>query len=170
MQMKKAVLMVASAVFIMSCGDGTTTKETTPEEVAPVEAEAPAEEVPAEVTLHIEGNDQMQYDKTELTVHEGQKVTLVLKHTGKLPKMAMGHNWTLLKEGVDWEGFDKEALQYKDNDYIPTDTKDVIVHTDMIGGGEETSVTFDAPPKGTYYFLCTFPGHASQMHGKFIVK
>jgi azurin len=31
-------------------------------------------------------------------------------------------------------------------------------------------VTFDAPPRGTYDFVCTFPGHATLMRGKFIVR
>lgn len=175
--MKRAILMVASAVFIMSCGDGTTNENatqesTTPDETAaPMETEeAPAEDIPAEVTLTIEGNDQMQYNKDELTVHEGQKVTLVLKHVGELPKKAMGHNWVLLSNDVTWEEFSKEALKFNDNDYMPEDLSNVIAHTDMIGGGEETSVTFDAPAPGTYTFLCTFPGHASQMNGEFIVE
>ncbi|HLV52519.1 MAG TPA: azurin [Cryomorphaceae bacterium] len=171
--MKKAVLILASAAFMMSCGsDGTTTTTTEDTSTTPAteQTETRPENIPDEVTITISGDDQMKYDKTELTVYEGQKVTLVLKHTGSLPKHVMGHNWTLLKEGVDWAGFDREALNYKDNDYIPTDTKDIIVHTDMIGGGEETSVTFEAPAKGTYYYLCTFPGHASQMHGTLTVK
>ena len=40
----------------------------------------------------------------------------------------------------------------------------------LIGGGEETTVTFDAPAKGTYDFICSFPGHYALMKGKFIVE
>ena len=33
-------------------------------------------------TLSIEGNDQMQFNKTELKAKAGEKVTLTLKHPG----------------------------------------------------------------------------------------
>jgi azurin len=40
----------------------------------------------------------------------------------------------------------------------------------MIGGGEQTTITFDAPEKGVYDFICSFPGHVALMQGKFIVE
>ena len=45
--------------------------------------------------------------------------------------------------------------------------------TDMIGGGQETSVTFDMSsldPSGDYSYFCTFPGHYAIMKGKFIIE
>ncbi len=133
-------------------------------------SEEPEEEAPAEVTLTIQGNDEMKYNKDLLTVKAGQKVTLVLKHAGNMEKAAMGHNWTLLKKGVDMQEFAVEAIAANDNNYIPKGTNKVIAHTTMIGGGEETSITFEAPAKGSYQFLCTFPGHYAMMNGKFIVE
>src|SRR5688572_20805937 len=48
--------------------------------------------------LEIAGTDQMQFDKKELKVEAGcAQVELTLKHTGKLPAQAMGHNWVLVK-------------------------------------------------------------------------
>jgi len=58
----------------------------------------------------------------------------------------------------------------KVNDYIPKDTQDVIVHTKIIGGGETTTIEFDAPAVGTYDFICSFPAHFAMMNGKFIVE
>ena len=46
----------------------------------------------------------------------------------------------------------------------------MIAHTDLIGGGQVTSIEFDAPDAGTYEFLCSFPGHSGLMKGKFIVE
>jgi azurin len=40
----------------------------------------------------------------------------------------------------------------------------------LIGGGESTTIEFEAPEKGEYTFLCTFPGHFGLMNGKFIVE
>ncbi len=82
----------------------------------------------------------------------------------------MGHDWVLLKPGTKIPEFATEASKFADNGYIPKDTKDVIAHTDVIGGGEETTIEFTAPAKGTYDFICSFPGHYALMHGKFIVE
>jgi len=118
----------------------------------------------------IEGNDQMKFNLSEIKVKAGETVTITLKHVGELPKAAMGHNWVLLKPGTDINAFGAEASKFKDNDYIPEDTDDVIVHTELVGGGKETTITFEAPEAGTYDFICSFPGHYALMKGKFIVE
>ncbi len=125
------------------------------------------------VKLEITGNDQMQYDKKELTVTEGQKVTLTLKHIGKLPKAAMGHNIVILKTGTEIAPFAMKCAPAAATDYIPQDEetkKLMIAHTDMVGGGESNTITFTAPAAGEYPYLCTFPGHFGLMTGKLIVK
>jgi azurin len=121
-----------------------------------------------EVTLT--GNDQMRFNLSEIKVNAGDKVKLTLKHVGKLGVEVMGHNFVLLKSGVDRNEFAKAAVSAKDNGYIPEGTNDVIVHTEMIGGGQQTTIEFDAPEKGTYEFVCSFPGHVALMNGKFIVQ
>ena len=123
------------------------------------------------MNVGLTGNDLMQFDKKEIRVKAGQKVTLNLRHIGKLDLVAMGHNFVLLKEGTDMQVFAAAASEAgKDNDWIPNGGADVIAHTKMIGGGQSTSVTFDAPAAGTYDFVCSFPGHVALMKGKFIVE
>ena len=122
-----------------------------------------------EITLELTSNDQMRYDKAKLNVRAGQKVTLVLRHAGKMKKSVMGHNFVLLKPKTDLVKFANLAAAAKGNDYIPAGN-DVIAHTKMIGGGESTTITFDAPPKGTYDYICSFPAHYMIMKGKFIVE
>ncbi|HRO09113.1 MAG TPA: azurin [Saprospiraceae bacterium] len=168
--MKKLIYSFAVATFfLVACKNNSapaeTTTETTPTtEVAPEVATDMAE-------LEISGDDQMKYDKTELKVKAGQKVKLTLTHIGKMPKDAMGHNWVLLNQGVDLAAFAAEAIKAKDNDYIPAGKEgDIVAHTKTIGGGESTSVEFDAPAAGTYEFLCSFPGHSGMMKGHFIVE
>lgn len=87
-----------------------------------------------------------------------------------MPVESMGHNFTLLKMGTDLVKFEEEAAKNRENGYMPTDTSSVIAHTDLIGGGQSTTITFEAPEKGTYDYLCSFPGHYSVMKGKFNVK
>lgn len=122
------------------------------------------------VTLELTGTDQMQYDKRVLSVHAGQEVTLIFHHSGNMPKNAMGHNFVLLKQGTDMDAFDKAAAKAGDSDFIPKDKSDeIIAHTRLLAGGESDTIKFDAPPAGSYDYLCTFPGHAAQMNGKFVV-
>src|SRR5699024_4045899 len=124
-----------------------------------------------EATVTIEGDDTMKFNLKEIKVKEGMKVTLTLVHTGQMDIEVMGHNWVLLNQGVDIMDFGGDAASAADSDYIPSDRlDDIIVHTDLIGGGESTTITFDAPAKGEYDFICSFPGHVALMKGKFIVE
>lgn len=126
----------------------------------------PSEVAVTEVVLS--GNDQMKFDKKVIRVKAGEKVRLTLKHTGKLDKTVMGHNFVLLAQGTDMAKYAQAAMKAKDNDYIPA--SGALEHTKVIGGGETTTIEFMPPKKGTYTFLCSFPGHYSLMNGKFIVE
>ena len=120
------------------------------------------------IEIVIESNDQMKFDLNEIKVKKGDTIKLTLKHVGQLPKAAMGHNWVLLNADTDMASFAKAAIQARDNDYIPADG--FIIHTDLLGGGEETTIEFEAPEIGEYTFICSFPGHFALMNGKFIVE
>lgn len=120
--------------------------------------------------ITVESNDQMKYNLSQIIVKAGQSVTLTLKHVGKMSVEAMGHNLVILQKGTDVAAFANQAARAKSNGYIPVGTKSVIVATKVIGGGQSTSITFTAPAKGTYDFICSFPGHYGIMKGKFIVE
>ncbi|MGI9527692.1 MAG: azurin [Weeksellaceae bacterium] len=178
--MKKLILMTAAVFALSSCGKETkTVEESTTETTAP-SIEAPAVETTTEdttvaaengeATLEIAGTDDMKFTKNELKVPAGSKVTLTLKHEGKLPKESMGHNWVLLKQGTNIQDFAMDAMKAVETDYVPTGSAAVIAHTKVIGGGESVTITFDAPAAGTYDFICSFPGHYGSMQGKFIVE
>ncbi|GAA4436767.1 azurin [Ravibacter arvi] len=124
-----------------------------------------------QVELTLEGTDAMQFTKKELKVKAGQSVKLTLKHTGKLAKAAMGHNFVLLAQGTDVASFGQKAAQARDTEYIPkSEASKILAHTKLIGGGESTTVEFKAPKKGTYTYICSFPGHYALMQGKLIVE
>ena len=131
-----------------------------------------AADTKADITkITILGSDQMQFNLKEIKVKKGAKIELTMKHSGKLPVNVMGHNFVLLKQGVDLAKFAMEAMKAKDTNYVlPSQAKDVIANTKVVGGGASTTITFDAPTPGTYDFLCTFPGHYAMMKGKFIVE
>ena len=173
--MKKTILAISTVAFLFAACGGPSEEATTSE--TPATTEAPAEtpaETPepasAEAVVTLNAGDDMKYDISEINVKEGQTVKLTLHHVGKMPVTAMGHNFVLLASGASLEDFAKEAINAKDNDYIPkAKEKDVIAHTKTIGGGESVEISFPAPAKGTYDFLCSFPGHSAMMKGKFIV-
>lgn len=173
--MRKYTVVIASLALIMaSCGGGEQKEAPkqmkAPEKTAPAPVEEKAE-VPEVVEIVVEGNDQMKFNTSLIEVHEGQTVKLTLKHVGTMAKAAMGHNWVLLNSGVDKAEFASAAMSAKDTDYIPADkTADVVAYTKTIGGGEEVTIEFEAPAKGSYEYICSFPGHYGMMNGKFVVK
>ncbi|WP_353717730.1 azurin [Dyadobacter sp. 676] len=142
----------------------------------PVSAKtSPAKEATSDVkqakTIVIKGSDAMQFDLKEIKVKAGQKVKLTLTHSGKLAKAAMGHNWVLLKPGTDVAAFGSKAAAARETDYIPASEKaSIIAHTKLVGGGESDTIEFTAPAKGTYTYICSFPGHYALMKGSFIVE
>jgi azurin len=126
-----------------------------------------------ECSLPIEGNDQIQYNKKELTVSSDcKKATVTLHHVGTLAANVMGHNWVLAAT-KDYMGVAQAAQAASPPDFVPDSDNRIIAHTPMIGGGEEVSVTFDLSrlePGGDYTYFCSFPGHFAMMSGKFIVE
>jgi len=155
--------------LLVNCG-GDKKKEEEPTNKVQIKAAETKKADENVANIVITGNDLMQFSLKEIKVKAGQKVKLTLRHIGTLDKNVMGHNVVILKPGVDMAEFASLASTEKENDYIPKDTQDVIVHTKVIGGGETTSIEFDAPPAGTYTFICSFPAHFAMMNGKFIVE
>lgn len=124
--------------------------------------------------LSINANDMIQYNTSELHVGaDCDTVTLTLNHTGMLPVTQMGHNWVLAETAV-WKEVALDGLAAgQDNDYLEPGDERVLAHTDLIGGGESTSVTVDLAglDRGRdYTFFCSFPGHYVQMNGTFILS
>lgn len=115
---------------------------------------------PRVVTITV--NEQMKFDVTAITAAPGEQIKVVLVNSGSMPKLAMGHNWVLLKSGTDASAFSAAAASAgAATEYIPADQKAaVLAFTKLIGGKEQADVTFKAPDaKGDYPFLCTFPSH-----------
>ncbi|MEM8896130.1 MAG: plastocyanin/azurin family copper-binding protein [Bacteroidota bacterium] len=121
------------------------------------------------VKIVVNSTDQMQYDINEIKAYEGTIVELTLNHTGQMAIEVMGHNLVILKPGVEVADYASRSFGARDNDYIP-EGDEAIAYTTMLGGGESSTIIFDAPSKGTYDFICSFPGHYGVMNGKFIVE
>ncbi|GAB1855381.1 hypothetical protein MHTCC0001_02150 [Flavobacteriaceae bacterium MHTCC 0001] len=159
-----------TATLLFSCGGDKKKEE--PKEKITLGSKKEEKKVESNVAeLVIAGDDLMKFDKKELKVKAGQKVKLTLRHKGKMDVNVMGHNVVILKQGVNVAAFAGKAATARDTKYIPAGSEnDILVHTDLIGGGQTTSIEFDAPAAGTYDFICSFPGHYALMKGKFIVE
>jgi len=128
----------------------------------------------AECATTIEANDAMQFNQSTITVPKTCKsFAVTLKHTGKLPVTAMGHNWVLShasdEAGVIADGMKAGAT----NSYEKPDDGRIIAHTKLIGGGESDTATInvaDLKAGETYAYFCTFPGHAAMMKGTLSVQ
>ena len=120
----------------------------------------------------IGSNDAMQFDAAEIKIAgDCTKVELTLKHTGKMPVTAMGHNWVLAKT-ADFRSLAIAGQRAPAaDDYLPKDDARIIAHTKLVGGGESTTVTFATAKLqkgGDYTFFCSFPGHWNVMKGKLV--
>jgi len=132
-----------------------------------------AAEEKVDQTVTIAGNDMMKFDVVTFEVKAGSKVKITLTNTGKIPKVAMGHNLVLLKSGITAIGFGQKALTSGagPTNPLPDAVKgDVIAHTKLLGPGESDSIVFTAPAAGEYEYVCTFPGHFALMRGKMVSK
>jgi len=132
-----------------------------------------AEEV-ATCAVTVEVGDSLYFSRKEITVDSScESFSLTLKHVGKMPASAMGHNWVLTRS----EDFDDAVTDAQragiENDFVKPGDERVLAATKVIGGGEETTITFDPSileSGGDYTFFCSFPGHYVLMRGKLIVR
>ncbi len=126
-----------------------------------------------ECTQTIEGNDLLQFDLAEMRVSAAcEEVTVTLRHVGMLPANIMGHNWVLTTT-ADYMPVAAAGQAAGPPGYMPAGDPRVIAETELIGGGEQTTVTFDLSalePGGDYTVFCTFPGHFVLRNGKFIIE
>jgi len=115
-------------------------------------------------------NDTLSYNVSEITAPaDCTEFTINLTHGGNLPASAMGHNWVLVPEGTAQEIATAGMGVGLDGDYLPEDDR-IIAATEIVGGGESTSITFSLDGlSGPYTYVCTFPGHWGPMRGTFTV-
>jgi azurin len=119
------------------------------------------------VNLNIESvGDSMSFNKKALSAPAGSEVTLSLKNNSKTLK----HNWVLTKKGTGAAVANEGIGLGESKDYLNKKDKNIIAFTHLSNPGKTVKVTFKAPPKGTYDFVCTSPGHNMLMKGDFTVK
>jgi azurin len=123
-------------------------------------------------TITIGATDTMKFEPASIQAKPGEKLRIVLKPTGTMPKIAMSHNFVMLKPGSNDAKFAEASAMARPDFIAPALKSQVLVATAMAGNGETVSAEFTAPAKaGRYTFICTFPGHyVAGMKGVLVVK
>jgi len=161
--MKTRLLFATCLVVLVTSGCGQ--KDTS--------ASAAAATLAGPREIEITGGDTMKYSITAIEAKPGEDIKVILTNIGTQPKEVMGHDWVLLKSGVDAAAFDAAALNSKETGYIPAALSDeIIAKIDLLGPRKSGEVEFKAPTvPGDYVFLCTFPAHyQAGMRGVLTVK
>lgn len=114
----------------------------------------------------LEGKDAMAFNVKNIDVpRQCTQFTIALKHVGTMPVETMGHNVVIAKSS-DIMAIAADGASVRPGHVKPGDTR-VLAHSDMIGGGASTQVSFEVAKisEGGYAFFCSFPGHAAMMQG-----
>jgi azurin len=123
--------------------------------------------------VQIDVGDNMKFLPATITAAPGESLKVVIRHVGQMPKVAMGHNFVLLKKGIDAKKLVDACSSARDTEFIVASVKpQLLAYTKLVGPGETADATFTAPAeRGDYMFVCTFPGHfAVGMKGILTVK
>lgn len=109
----------------------------------------------------IKGTDNMKFDVTLIEASPGETLRITLETKSNMPAQAMAHNVAIVDLDTNVEDFVLASMAEPDNAYIaPSYADDVIAVTEMIGGGETSTIEFTVPETpGDYEYVCTFPGH-----------
>ena len=167
--MKK--LSIAVAIFaLVACGGEakkTETKkvETTPEVMEEVVEEIIEEELEKElVEINVaatgESMAEIAFEPKGISVPEDSRVRLVFEN--KSSAEGMLHNFVLVELGSGAEIAMAGIKAGAENNFVPKDDR-VIAYTAVSNMGETLTIEFDAPAKGSYHYVCTYPGHTSMI-------
>ena len=130
--------------------------------------------VMAACSFDIEVGDYLKFNTASMSAEKScGTITVNMKHTGKLPAKIMGHNWVLSNtadvQAVSMEGMRAGLVA----NYVPAGDDRVLAVSNVIGGGETTTLEFSTSSLSVgsdYTFFCSFPGHSYSMRGKFILN
>lgn len=112
----------------------------------------------------------LKYDREELELQSGERIELTFNNNDD-----MLHNLVITDRGT--ESVDEVAdmalklgLDGQDLNYVP-ESDLILAHTGILEPGTNEKIYFQAPrTPGTYWIVCTFPGHAAAMRIKLIIK
>jgi len=182
MNVRRSLIATACLFALAACGgeSDTAATDTAAVDTAPAATgDAPATDAglgadsAAACETTIDGNDAMKFSTDHIAVPAScTEFTITLRHVGQMPVNAMGHN-VVVSAASDVADIAADGMAAGvENGYLQPDDARVIAHTDLVGGGEQASVTFDVSKiaNGEFKFFCSFPGHPMMMNGTIAVE
>ena len=167
--MKKLVIVLGLGVLI-ACGgskkketkETETTTKSVNEVVEAMEEVIEEEKELIEISVAATGESmaEIAFEPKALSVPANSRVRLTFEN--KSSAEGMFHNFVLVELGSGAEIAAAGMKAGLDNNFVPDD-KRVIAYTKMSNMGETLTIEFDAPAKGSYHYVCTYPGHTSMI-------
>jgi azurin len=122
----------------------------------------------------IDAGDALSYSTQSINIPSScSSATINFTHTGSLPAAVMGHNWVLAKT-ADLQGIQNDGnVAGMSGGYLKDGDSRILAATNIIGGGESTSITFateSLETDGSYSFFCTVMSHSVVMKGAFTIS
>jgi len=132
-------------------------------------AEDPAKLARTHQLIRISAVEGLKFDQTSLEAKAGKPIAIIVANPDLLQ-----HNFVLGKQGsMQRLGSAADKLITAPNaieiGYVPQN-KDVLGATGLLDPGTTATLKVAPLAKGTYPFLCTFPGHWRIMHGALIIR
>lgn len=131
----------------------------------PLQAQA-SQTCVAEVTV----NDHLHFKPEQIDIPAScEQFTVVLKHEGRLPKVASPRNW-VLTAAKDANAVARDASAAgQDNGWVMPEDERVLVASPIVGRQQSASIEIPLEvlaPDQTYVYLCTVPGFSPTMRGQ----
>ena len=118
--------------------------------------------------FNIDATQDMKFSVTSFDVPKScAKFTVSLNNTSSYGKEVMAHNLVITKSSDRQAVSNAEGVNEASNYLKPNDER-VVAATNLIGGGEKASVTFDVSKLDAgsdYVYFCSYPGHAMRLRG-----
>ena len=169
MNFKHRTILFLSCIALLSCSGSQKKESNTLKEESSVQPPKEIQQAVVELTVKAVGETMMEiaFEPKILSIPANSMVKLLFKNESS--SAGMLHNFVLVELGSGQEIATKGIKAGKEKQFVPNDQR-VIMYTKVLDMGEETIVEFKAPSKGSYHFICTFPGHFPNMIGRFNVE
>ncbi len=122
-----------------------------------------------EITVLAKGEamNEIAFEPRSITIQANTRIRMTFKNQSSAEGML--HNFVLVELGAGQEIATAGIKAGKENGFVPKDSR-IITNTKMTQMGEEITFEFDAPKKGSYHYICTYPGHYPNMIGRLNVE
>src|SRR5262245_58977232 len=78
-------------------------------------------------TIEIKASDSMKFDVTSIQARPGETLRVRLIGAGTMPKIAMSHNFVLLKKEANAQAFAEKAMMAQSTGFIPAELKSQVI-------------------------------------------